>query len=161
MWLVRVVNARTWLPCWKLTDADHRTRGGTQWGEGVTNPCGVLDGRNGLCSGSWYHAYESPYIGLLLNPTHADIANPVLWQAEYRGAVTDDSGRKFGATELRTVRIVEAPVVTHTHRVAFAIYCAAQILTESRNEVWFSWAYKWLSGEDRSANAANAAAYAA
>ncbi len=144
-------------PVWKLTTAEHTTHNGTLWGEGVSNPKGVLTGRGGLCGSGFYHGYDSPYLAILLNPIHANIVEPVLWQAEWRGTRENDNGLKFGATEFRTVQIVEAPRFTTEQQVAFSIFCAALVWDESTCPAWQEWSVKWLSGEDRSQSAESAA----
>ncbi len=148
-------------PVWKLTTAEHTTHNATLWGEGVSNPKGVLTGRGGLCGSGFYHGYDSPYLAVLLNPIHANITGPVLWQAEWRGEREDDYGLKFGATEFRTVQIVEAPRFTTEQQVAFSIFCAALVWDESTCPAWQEWSVKWLVGEDRSAIAAESAVWSA
>lgn len=138
----------TWRPCWKLTGPMHTTYNGTKWKPMVANPKGVRSGRGGLCSPGFYHAYDSPYLALLLNPVHANIQSPILWQAEWRGKREDDNGLKFGAAEMRVVRIVDEPIMTSNQRVAFAILCAAQVLDETLGPTWHDWAARWL--DDRS-----------
>lgn len=152
---------RIWKPCWKLTRPDHTTHGSCQWGRGVTNPHGVKSGEGALSSSGFYHAYDSPYLAVMLNPIHGNIAEPVLWQAEWRGSRRDDNGLKFGVTELRTIRVVPAPVVTTNQKIAFAIFCTAQCFDEATCPAWYEWATNWLTGEDRSANSAALAARSA
>lgn len=82
---------------------------------------------------------------------------PMKRKAEWRGKRLDDRGLKFGATEFRTVRVVDAPIFTMEQRVAFAIFCVASVWDEVKYPAWHEWAAKWLAGEDRSANAANSA----
>ena len=64
---------------YKLTDGDGQTMSGTQWGPGVSHS-GTGEGE--LCGPGWIHAYEHPLIAVLLNPIHANIQNPRLWEAE-------------------------------------------------------------------------------
>lgn len=156
------LTSEDWIgPVWKLTDSDGFTHEKScQWGRRVANPHGVKDGERALCSPSWYHGYDNAYLAVLMNPIHAKITSPRLWLAEWRGARLDDRGLKFGATELRTLREVKVPVITPEQRVAFAIFCAGQVLDEASCPTWHDWAHGWMCGEDRSTNAANAA-YAA
>ena len=49
---------------YKLTDGDGQTRGGTQWGPGVSHSG---TGKGELCGPGWIHAYEHPLIAVLLN----------------------------------------------------------------------------------------------
>ncbi len=153
----RIESKRWQGPVWKLTTASGTTNGSCQWGRRVANPHGIRSGEYGLCSSSWYHGYDNAYLAVLLNPIHANITVPKLWVAEWRGQRLDDKGLKFGATEFRTIQVVDAPVVTREQQVAFAILCAAQVWDETTGPAWQEWAAKWLAGEDRSAKAATAA----
>lgn len=141
------MKSSVWRPCWKLTTCDHITRGGCVWGAGATNPHGVLRGNDMLCSGAWYHAYDNPDLALLLNPIHASFTAPVLWEAEWRGKRKNDRGLKFGATELRTVRIVPLPEHHLFLPFAFAIFAAAQVTDENKYPNWHKWATNWLNGD--------------
>ena len=140
---------------YKLTDQAHRTRAGhdneTLWGVGVEHSA-KGDAEQDLCSDGWLHAYTDPLLAVFLNPIHADINNPVLWEAE--GEVGKSDGCKVGCRTLRTVRIIPLPKVTTEQRVKFAILCAKQVC---KDEKWNAWADAWLSGEDRSSKAAEAA----
>lgn len=102
-----------WTPCWKLTDYNGRTKKSCFWGVRIENPHGVKDGVMNLCSNSWYHAYDSPLTAYLYNASHANITCPVLWEAEWRGDRMNDGERKFGATEMRTLRTAEMPEFTN------------------------------------------------
>ena len=142
----------------KLTDANHKTFNGTQWGENVTNKATGKGG--GLCSDSWIHYYDSPYKALLFNSIHADFDNPVLWVVTAAGKKTSD-GLKCGCKKLTTIKILDAPIITTEERIEVAIRCAKKI---NNGNKWGKWADNWLNGTDRtrgSANAAVNAAYAA
>ena len=143
---------------YKLTTQDGRTRVGypneTRWGENVEHEATGPEGR-ALCSDSWIHAYTDPLLAVFLNPIHADISKPVLWEAE--GVVGKSDGLKVGCRKLKTVRKIDLPAVTTEQRVKFAILCAKQVC---KDEQWNAWADKWLSGEDRSKKVAAEAARA-
>ena len=80
----------------KLTTQDDYTRKGhynqTKWGRGVTH---TAKGDGGMCSNGAIHAYTSPLLAVLLNPIHAAIQNPKLWEAEMDVLYTDN-GLKVG-----------------------------------------------------------------
>jgi hypothetical protein len=139
----------------KLTDENGRTRGNTQWGAGVTHRA---TGRGTeLCSAGFIHAYEHPLLAVLLNPIHADFANPQLWEA--RGRVSKREGQlKCGCKTLTTVRQIPLPEITNEQRIRFAI-CCAWLVCET--PAWRRWAVGGLDGSDRSSAAAWAAATAA
>ena len=144
---------------YKLTDRDGQTRNGTQWGHGVSHS-GTGEGE--LCGPGWIHAYEHPLIAVLVNPIHANIQNPRLWEAEGEVGLRDGQ-IKCGCKTLTTIREIPLPSITTEMRVRFAILCAREALTaaDAACKAWNAWADKWLSGEDRSAAAAAKAAAAA
>ena len=144
---------------YKLTDQDGKTRTGqdneTQWGPGVTH---AADGKSqGLCNEHWIHAYRDPHVAALLNPAHADLRNPKLWECE--GTVGLDMADKCGCTELTTVREIPLPKMTVAQKVEFARLVALRVYPlwwkyDKNRTVW-----KWLNG-DKSISA-EAAAWAA
>jgi hypothetical protein len=139
---------------WKLTDRKHRTRGATQWGEGATH---TASGEGELCTPGWLHAYLSPELAVLLNPIHADISDPVLWECE--GDIGKrDHDLKVGCSRLTTLRAVPLPACSVEQRVEFAIRCALAVCDEPS---FVAWANAWLDGSNRSAAAAEAATEAA
>jgi hypothetical protein len=145
---------------YKLTDQDNMTYNNTLWGEGVTHE---TDGSGELCSPGWLHFYHSAELAVMLNPAHADIKDPKLWECEAEGQFLDDHGLKGGCTRLTTIREIPLPEITLERRIRFGILCAQKVFG-GRNEVWDKWSEDWLSGRDRrdrSLESARAAAYAA
>jgi len=140
---------------YKLTNQDLTTHNGYQWAVGEWRE---TNGEGNLCGPGWLHAYTDPAVALFLNPIHANIANPRLWEGEAKGKVTSDKGLKVGYTRMRIV--MELPVVLPTteQQVRFAIACAVSVYRDDGFRVW---AKKWVSGLDRTAEAAWAAAGAA
>jgi hypothetical protein len=138
---------------YKLTDENHCTYGGCQWGEGVEH---TASGKGEMCDPGWLHAYSDPLLAVLFNPIHANFKAPILWECD--GDVGADDGLKIGCTRLRTLRQIPLPEISIEARARFAIYCAAPL---SDCEEWQTWADRWLSGEDRSAEEAAEAAWAA
>ena len=141
---------------YKLTDQKWYTRNGfpnaTKWGPGVEHS--AIGPENGpLCSDSWIHAYTDPLLAVLFNPIHADIDNPLMWEAE--GEIRKQDGFKAGCRTLKTIRLIDIPVISVPQRVAFAILCAQQ--TDYSDDKWLQWADEWLSGRDRSEATACAA----
>jgi hypothetical protein len=138
---------------YKLTDENDKTFGGCRWGAGVTVP---TSGEGELCGPGWTHWYTDPLLAVLLNPIHGvyDLATAHLWEGE--GAVgKTDYGLKVGCTAGTTIRRIALPVVTAEQRVRFGILCA---LRRYRDAAYVSWATEWLSGQDRSEEAAGNAA---
>ena len=137
---------------YKLTDANGRTRNNTQWGEGVTHTATGNVGK-GLCSDAYIHAYENPLIAVLMNAAHANFDNPRMYECE--GEISERDGQlKCGCRTLTTIREIPLPIVTVTQKVAFAILCVLDVYSEPS---FVAWANDWLTGKDRSADAAAAA----
>src|SRR5579871_6099726 len=141
---------------YKLTTQDGKTRPGqsneTQWGEGVTH---TAKGTGGLCTDGVIHAYTSPLLAVLLNPSHANIKDPILWEA--KGKIVKSEPCKCGVKTLTTIRQIPLPEISTEQKIRFAIGCA---LTFYKNSKFKIWALNWLANIDRSYTAANAA-YAA
>ena len=139
---------------YKLTDENWETKNHTKWGPGITN---TASGVGELCTDAWIHVYLSPELAVLLNPIHADFKDPVLWEAE--GEIGARDGQlKAGCKRVTTLRIVEAPAFTTEQRVKFAILCSKAVYTKP---FYIAWADAWLSGKDRTVEAAEAAERAA
>jgi hypothetical protein len=139
---------------YKLTDQNNMTFNKTVWGEDVTHK---TNGKGELCGPGWLHYYHSPELAVLLNPIHADIRNPKLWECEAEDEYKDDMGLKGGCTKLTTVREIPLPEFSTEQKVKFAIYCT---LETYREPAFVQWANKWLDGSNRTAAAARAAAAA-
>jgi hypothetical protein len=140
---------------YKLTDQKMQTRDGFQY---RLNRVRVAPGVGELCTAGWLHGYSDPLLAVLLNPVHADVQNPRLFEAEASGATQDDCGLKLGVQRLTLRKEIPLPVVTTSQRIRFAILCALGI---PQSPEFVRWATRWLSGEDRSPEAAAAAAEAA
>lgn len=135
---------------YKLTDQNLQTYKGTQWKNGERK---TASGTGDLCSSGWLHAYEHPLLAVLLNPIHANFDDPRLFEAE--GKIGKRDGQlKVGCTELTLTKEIPLPIITTEQRVKFAIACA---LTVDQSPEFRAWASKWLTGKDRSEEAAKAA----
>ena len=141
---------------YKLTDKAGQTRRGTQWGHGITH---TAEGELRLCNNG-LHAYSDPLLAVLLNPIHAAIVDPRLWECDGSDQRLDDCGLKTCHRSLTTVKEIPLPEVTTAQRVRFAIYCAREVVGDSCPK-WSQWAERWLTGEDRGPGAARAARDAA
>lgn len=128
---------------YKLTDEKLQTKNSFQWkpGEWKTAP-----GYGPLCTKGWLHAYESPLVAAFMNPVHADIKNPVLWEAEGTGASLSDNGLKIGFNRMRIIKRIDLPEITVEQRVAVAIRCACTVYRSPR---FLKWAENWINGIDR------------
>ena len=137
---------------YKLTNQELRTYGGCQWEVGKQK---TTSGEGELCESGWLHYYHSPELAVLLNPIHAAIEEPRLWEVSADGEHKDDCGLKGGCTEMTLLREIALPSVTTEQRVEFGIRCALEVY---QDKAWRTWAEEWLSGEDRSEGAAEGAA---
>jgi len=139
---------------YKLTDENDQTRGGCQWGPGV---CVETSGDGMLCSPAWTHWYTHPLLAVLLNPIHGgyNLDTAHLWEGhDGGGRIKSDHGLKIGCTWGTTIRRIDLPTVSIEQRVRFGIGAAWQVCPDP---AWRKWAIDWLTGKDRSADAADAA----
>ena len=140
---------------YKLTNANGQTYGGTQWGPGIRHEATGKETR--LCSDGWIHCYPDKYLAVLRNPVDADFNNPQCWLFEGEGESLIEP-LKCGFKAGTTVKRVPLPRFTTNQKVAFAIFCAKAAPDWAGKDKWITWADKWLSGDDRAANAADSAA---
>ena len=152
---------------YKLTNQASTTYNHTMWGAGVTHSKPVISNPE-LCSSEVLHAYSNKNIAYILNPIHADISNPVLWEA--KGEVVVKDFGKVGCFELTTVKQLEPPIwVGSTKenqvRIMFAILCAEAVLhyfeddypADTRVRKAIEAAKKYTSGAADAADVARAA----
>jgi hypothetical protein len=155
---------------YKLTDSKYQTHNNTQWGVNITHEVNVKKTKPELCSTDVIHYYTTPTLALLLNPAHANIDNPIIWECEADQEVAADYG-KSGCFQLTTKRIIKTNITdTHMHRIRirFAILCAESVLkifndkypNDDRPKKAIEAAKEYISG-GITAYAAYAAAYAA
>jgi hypothetical protein len=141
---------------YKLTDQNLKTHNGFQWEIGKKVQ---TDGKeNELCNSSWLHYYDHPLLAILLNPIHANISNPRLFEVKALGKHLNDRGLKGGCTKMTLVKEIELPIITQNQKIAFAILCSLEVY---HIKSFIRWAKNWLNGKDRSHSAANANAAAA
>jgi len=133
---------------YKLTDQSNRTTNDTLWGEDVTHE--AKGAGNKLCTSDVIHVYDHPLKAVMFNPIHAIITDPVLWSCKVRKVVAND-GLKVGVKQCTTVKRLPMPEITTNQRIRFAILCALEVGTDN---VFATWAENWLSGKDRSEEAA-------
>jgi hypothetical protein len=97
---------------------------------------------------------------VLHDPIHGKYGSSArLWECDTNeGKILRNGQLKLGTTALTFVREIPLPVLTTEQRVAYAIHCALRVYVA---EKFVCWAHNWLSGVDRSAEAADAAADAA
>ena len=141
---------------YKLTTQENTTHGGMSWKIGKTNTAKGVG--SSMCSDQVLHCYASPAQAVFLNPIHADIKNPRLYEIECSPIIATD-GLKFACKKQTPTQELSPIFLSATQRVAIAIKIAILDYKESN---FLEWANLWLNGLDRSRGAAAyAAAYAA
>jgi len=140
---------------YKLTNQDLTTYEGFQWPTTESGEWVETSGEGPLCGPGWLHFYSHPLLAVLLNPIHASIHIPKLWEAEVGGEKLEGLGLKVGYTKARLIRELPLPKITLTQRIEFGIRCALDVY---HKQDFMAWADAWLCGKDRSDAAARAAA---
>ena len=136
---------------YKLTDQNMQTHGGCQW---VLGEKKTTSGEGELCGPGWLHCYADPLLAVLLNPIHAYYENPRLFRARAGRKSKHDRGLKSGYTKMTLIEEIPVPAISTAQRVRFAILCAMKVYQDPG---FVQWGENWLSGKDRSAEAAEAA----
>ena len=146
---------------YKLTDENKRTHGGFPgpdgWEIGKTYK---TSGKGELCGPGFLHAYHHPLLAVLHNRIHANYDSPRLFLARAAGKILCDGQMKLGSSRLTLLEEMELPLINMTQRVAYGIIATQKVIGDAC-PAWSQWAEEWLSGKDRSAEAAWAAAWAA
>ena len=138
---------------YKLTNQDMTTHNGCKWELSVPKE---TDGNSGsLCNEHWLHYYHNTLLAVLLNPIHADIDHPRLFEVKALGKHLNDNGLKGGCTKMTLVKELKVPEITVNQQIAFAILCSLEVYKEPS---YVKWANDWLSGVNRTASAARNAA---
>ena len=140
---------------YKLTNQDMQTHGGYQWELNVQKTTDGLFPH--LCFSSWLHYYHSPLLAVILNPIHASVHNPRLFEVKALGKHLDNDGLKGGCTKMILIKEIELPVISINQKIAFGILCALEV-EEDKN--FIKWANNWLNGIDRTKEYAEYAEYA-
>ena len=122
---------------YKLTDQEGRTHGGYFYGQPglVHEKTATADPK--LCSKDVFHAYLNKNLAFLLNPMHANIANPVLWVIS--GDVVCQDWGKVGSFRQKVKTRIKNPAWVGSAkesrvRVLFAILCA-----EAVYDLWYKY----------------------
>jgi len=141
---------------YKLLSKEMTSYKDTKWEIGI--PIKIEKTGNTMCSDEVLHCYNHPLLAVFLNPIHADIKEPKLFEIKVDEIVNND-GLKFASKSQTLINEIPLPEISYEQRVEIGIKIAKTVY---KDEKWNEWADKWLSGEDRSitpaANAANAAA---
>jgi hypothetical protein len=140
---------------YKLTDQNMQTYNGYQWELGVKRT--ATGSGTHPCSNGVLHAYTDPRLAVIFNRIHANIANPKLFIIETDDYIGSD-GKKCWSKSQTLISNIPLPIITSEQLCEFAIRCAILVY---KNPTYILWANQWLSGINRSADAADAAHAAA
>lgn len=138
------------MKAYKLTAQDFTTNYGTLWGENLTHKIAPEKRETVLCADAWLHFYCDPLIAVLMNPAHANIKKPILWESEAEGEILHEP-LKSGCKILTTIKQIPLPEISKLQKIAFGILCAKEIY---ENTMWQKWADNWLNNVDRTAKSA-------
>lgn len=133
---------------YKLTDQNMQTYNGFQWS---LNKEATSSGEGKLCSNGWLHFYSDPLLAIFLNPIHANIKIPRLFEGIAGNTLLHDGELKSGTTSLILTKELDVPFVSITNRIAFGILCAKKVYF---NVEWNKWADDWLNNVDRTEKSA-------
>jgi hypothetical protein len=76
----------------------------------------------------------------------------VLWLCDGDEGMCD--GTKSGFTRIRTIQVVDPPVISTAALVRWALYCAQEVTAPGNIPAWDRWAARWLAG-NRAARTTN------
>ena len=110
-----------------------------------------------MCTDSVLHCYNHPLLAVILNPIHANIKNPLLFEISVDKIVNTD-GLKFASKSQTLLKKIDLPEISTEQKVEFGIRVVKLVC---KDESWNAWADKWLDNTDRSKESAYTAALAA
>jgi hypothetical protein len=139
---------------YKLLSKEMTSYKDTKWEIGV--PISILKEGNTMCSDEVLHCYNHPLLAVFLNSIHADIKEPKLFEIKVDEIVNND-GLKFASKSQTLINEIPLPEISSEQRIEIGIKIAKTVY---KDEKWNEWTDKWLSGENRSITAADAAAVA-
>lgn len=140
---------------YKLLSQEMTSHNDTKWEIGTTIT--ILKPGKEMCTDQVLHCYNHPLLAVFLNPIHADIKNPLLFEISVDEIVNSD-GLKFASKSQTLINKIPLPEISTEQRIEIGIRIAKTVFKDKK---WNLWADKWLSGEDRSSDAYADAAYAA
>jgi hypothetical protein len=146
---------------YKLLTQDMTSHKDTKWELNI--PITITKEGIEMCSDQVLHCYNHPLLAVLLNPSHANIINPRLFEIEVDAIVNTD-GLKYASKSQTLIKELTIPEITTEQRIEFAIRVVKLVYKDTK---WNTWADNWLDKSDRTkksaraAYAANAAASAA
>ena len=116
---------------YKLTDQNGNTQNNTNWIPKTTHEKQSCSNPE-LCSANVYHAYTNANLALLLNPIHADISNPRMFECS--GDIVVSDWGKVGCFKMTSKKELQMPAWYTNQKtrkqvqVMFAVLCAESVL---------------------------------
>ena len=120
-----------------ITDSNNKTWRDVTWEENITHE--QNDNPNYLFS-----VYDDPILAHMMNSAYEGFKNPNIWLAE--GKVTNSFEFRYECSKLTAKKQIQVNIPTDDQRIAFAILCSIQIVS---NPIYKKWAKNYLSGNDR------------
>ncbi len=142
---------------YKLTDANMRSNNGKcQWKLGERK---TVRGNLELCV-KGFHYYQHPLLAVLHNPIHGDYDPQTmrLFKCEVSGKHLDEGQMKGCCSSMTLIEEIPVPLITLEQKIKYGIYVSLEVYHDPK---FIQWAENWLSGKNRSAEAAWSAARAA
>lgn len=133
---------------YKLLSQDLKSFNNTQWELNKTITVNIPG--NTMCSKQVLHCYNHPLLAVLLNPIHADIYTPTLFEINVDEIVNND-GLKFASKSQTLVKKLSIPEISIEQKIEFGIRVAKLV---SKDKIWNLWADNWLNGSDKSVESA-------
>ena len=121
---------------YKLTDSNGNTQNNTHWEVGVTRSVTSCDNPQ-LCTNQVIHAYKNINLAFLLNPSHANFKNPLVF--ECNGEIVVEDYGKVGCFSLKITKKLYTPKWINSKKandvkILFAILCAEQVISIYENK---------------------------
>jgi len=132
---------------YKLTTQNLITHGTCQWTIGNWKH---TNGKGYLCGPGFLHYYHHPLLAMIMNPVHANIHYPRLFEVDARGTHRNDRYLKGGCNSMKLIRELEIPTITTKQLSAFIILYAKEV---DHSVEFNTWADDWLSNKDRTVKA--------
>lgn len=140
------------MKAYKLLSPEMQSYGSTKWTIGETK---TVKTPIKLCAKNCLHFYSHPILAVLFNPIYANLRSFRLFEGEAQGEIISYFGTKEGCSELTLHKeIFDIPKIDDQQRIFWTILCVKECYKDAK---WNVWADNYLSGKDRSINAARTA----
>lgn len=105
-----------------------------------------------LCPEVFFHYFCHPLLAVMFKEKYGCESYSKLYEVSPGGKILEYLHHYFGSsTKLTLIKELEIPNVNDIQKIAFGILCVLKVYKDPK---FVSWANNWLSGEDRSNQAA-------